>query len=105
MSKMSATRKIDRGIIKQPRALTSDELMELRQLNLVVTSEKFKAAQVRGNTALIPRGQEVAAEMEAVAQLLEDTKGAWISAKLSELGYASNEPVTIDMLTGQITRV
>ena len=87
------------------RNFTQQELQELQEMQRVTNSKKFEAIQIKNNTALIPRGQEVAEETEAVARLLENVKDQWVSMKLTECGFKQNEKVGINLQTGEITPV
>lgn len=88
--------------MKKPKQFSRDDAMAFVGLHRAVMGEKFKAALVKQNTALIPRGQEIAAELEAIAQLLENEKNGWILQKLAELGYPPKANVSIDIETGFI---
>ncbi len=91
--------------VKAPvRPMREDELMELQELHRAASVQRFIGGQVKGNTALVPNGQLYAEQCEAVARLLENAKNQWVARKLVELGYAPNELVQIDMVTGVITR-
>lgn len=79
------------------------DLAELIELNRLVASEKFKSIQIKGNTAMIPDGQKVSEQQEAVARLMENVKDNWLSSKLRELGIKEGKPVSIDLNTGKIT--
>ena len=103
---MSAARKERKGLSAPktaPRGMTPAELLELQDLHRIVRIERFKAEQVAGNTAVIPRGKELAAECEAVAQIFENFKQQWISDKLREMGFKPEDKVSIDLVTGRIT--
>lgn len=78
------------------------ELAELVELNRIVASEKFKSIQIKGNTTMIPDGQKMAEQQEAVARLMENIKDNWLSSKLRELGCKEGKPVSIDLNTGEI---
>ena len=105
MAKMTQSKKERLGIIppKVIRPLTKAELQELLALTNLVSTEKFKAFQISGNTALIPRGQEVAKEQDAIARLMENVKNSWTSSKLTECGVPKNQAVNINQETGEIT--
>lgn len=84
---------------------TAGETMELMEMQRMVNAERVKAQLVAGNTALIPRGQEVAKEIDAIARLLENNKDQWFSQKLREHGYPQDLKVQINLTTGEIVEV
>lgn len=87
----------------EPRQLTAEEIMELQELHRIASTRRFEATQVKGNTALIPDGQRFAAQLDALARLLLNTKNHWLSQKLRECGWPTEQNVTIDLKTGYIT--
>ncbi len=89
--------------IQAKRSFTPQELTELQELQRIVGARKFEAAHIKGNTALIPNGQRVAEEYEAVARLMENVKNNWVAAKLAECGYKENERCSINLVTGEVT--
>ena len=82
---------------------TPTEVMELQEMQRLVNSRKFEAAQIKGNTALVPKGQEVADQLEAIARLLENVKNGWVSGKLAEHGYPKDAICNINLTNGKIT--
>lgn len=84
------------------RNLTPGEAMELQELSRLVNTRRFEAAHIKGNTALIPDGQALAIQAEAVANLLENVKNQWVAAKLVECGYPSGSKCAINLTTGEI---
>lgn len=106
MSKKSAARLERDGILPPApvkRNFTPDEALQLQEMNRIVSAKKWEADLVRGNTALVPNGQEVASTFEAIARLCENEKNRWVSVKLSECGYANGAKVNINLFTGEIT--
>lgn len=87
------------------RKLNKSEIQEFQELHRIAMHYKFVALQIKGNTALIEDGQKVAGQFEAIAKLMENVKGEWFSNKLRELGYPSNQRVSINIGTGQIIKV
>lgn len=85
------------------RDLTPEETLEFQEILRIANGRTFEAAQVKGNTALIPRGQEVAAELDAIARLMVNAKNLWLSQKLLECGYADGTKCSINLSTGKIT--
>lgn len=82
---------------------TAAEVLELSEMTRLCNSERFKAVQFKGNTAIIPRGQEVAAEQDAMSRVLEQAKQQWISQKLRDHGFLPDEKCFINIETGEIT--
>lgn len=93
------------NIFSKYRSLTKAELLEIQELIRIVNHERFKAAQVKGNSALVPGGQKLAAQLEATTALYEDVKNRHIAQKLAQLGYPKDTKTTIDLMTGKITIV
>jgi len=83
--------------------LNETDLKELEELNRISAAEKFKSIQIKGNTAMIPDGQKVSEQQDAIARLMENVKNNWVSSRLRELGCKQGEPMTIDLKTGEIT--
>ena len=84
--------------------LNEIDLKELEELNRISAAEKFKSIQIKGNTAMIPDGQKVSEQQDAIARLMENVKNNWVSSRLRELGCKQGEPMTIDLKTGEITK-
>lgn len=84
------------------RSFTPEETMELQEMQRMVNGHKFVAAQVKGNTALVPRGKDVAEELEATARLLDNAKNGWVAQKLLECGYPEGTKCSINLSTGEI---
>lgn len=85
------------------RSFTQQELIELQELQRIVGARKFEAVHIKGNTALVPNGQRVAEEYEAIARLMENVKNNWVAAKLAECGYKENDRCSINLQTGEVT--
>lgn len=106
MTKKSLTRLEDDGVIPPAplpkRNLTPEETIQLQEMLRAVNIRKFEAAQIKGNTALVPRGQEIAAETEAIAQLLENAKNLWVSQTLIDCGYPADTKCSINLTTGEV---
>lgn len=71
-------------------------------MNRAVSSRHWEAAQIKANTALVPDGQKVAEQAEAIARLLENVKDQWLASKLTECGYPDGTKCTINLSTGVI---
>lgn len=85
------------------RNLTHEETMELHAMVNYVNAKKFEAAQIKGNTALIPDGQKVAEQSDAIAGLLDNAKNLWVSRKLVACGYPEDTKCQINLTDGSIT--
>ncbi len=88
---------------KPKRNFTPSETLELQEMHRLTSARKFEAAQIKGNTALVPRGKEIAEETEAIARLIENAKNLYVSQKLIECGYRPNDKCSINLTTGEIT--
>ena len=93
---------VDKLMPPARRDFTPQEVLELNDMQRLVNARKWEAAQIGGNTALIPRGQEVAKEVDAIARLLDNVKNNWVSHKLLECGYAVDTKCSINLSTGAI---
>ena len=105
MTKMTETKKERLGIaspIQPKRNLTAAECVELQEMIRIANAENFKAKQVRGNTALVPRGLEVAGEVEAMARLLENAKNLFVSQLLKQCGYEDGVRCSLNLSTGEV---
>ena len=105
MSKMSLNRKIEKGILSpfpMKRDLTPQETLQLQEIVRIASAEKFKAENIKANTALIPDGQKLAEQTLVVAQLLEKVKNTYISTKLIECGYHVADKCYINLTTGEV---
>lgn len=85
------------------RDFNPQEVVELQEMMRLINSRKFEAAQVKANTALVPRGKEIAEELEAIARLIENIKNQFVSLKLEECGYPNGTKCNINMTSGEIT--
>ena len=94
-----------KNLFKKERSLTYQELKDIQALNNLCVTERFKAQQIRSNTAMFKNGQTFAAQQEALVNLLEGVKEQIIAKKLTELGYPQNQKVAINLVTGKITKV
>ena len=110
MTKKSVERLTRDGVISPVAAIpaltkrnfTAEEILQLQEMLRAISIRKFEAAQVKGNTSLVPRGKEIADEYEAIARLLENSKNLWVSQKLLDCGYAANTLCNINLSDGSI---
>ena len=82
--------------------LNKQDLSELQELNRIVNAERFKLTQVKGNTALVPKGKEYIKTQEGIVSVLEATRESIVAKKLIGLGFQQGQPVMIDLKTGRI---
>lgn len=104
MTKSSSARLAAKGIIPaiNPRSFSPTEVLELQEMQRMVNARSFEAAQIKGNTALVPDGQKAADQAVAIARLLENAKNMWVSQKLVECGYPQDTRCSINLSTGEI---
>ena len=96
---------VEKGVLsplQTRRNFTPQETLELQEMQRAVNAKKFEAAQIKGNTALVPNGQRVAEESDAVARLLENVKNQYVSQKLVECGYPNDTKCSINLTDGTI---
>ena len=98
---MSQTRKVKKGVAEK-RNFNPQELLELQELQRLVNARRFEAAQIKANTALVPRGKEIAEEIEAIARVMENSKNLYVAQKLVECGYESGTKCDINFNTGEV---
>lgn len=87
---------------KVRRNLEPAEILQLTKMVELANARKFEADQIKVNTALVPRGQEVANEVEAVARLLENVKNQYVGQLLVACGYDAGQNCNINLSTGEI---
>lgn len=109
MTKATDTKLRKMGVLPpEPAALpvkrnfTPQETLELQEMLRICNARRFEAAQIKGNTAIVPRGKELGEEIEAIARLMENTKNFWVSQKLLECGYEANTKCSVNLSTGEI---
>lgn len=88
--------------MNEKRNLTPEEAFQIQQMMQLINARKFEAAQVKANTALVPRGQEVCVEIEAIVRLLENTKNHFVAEKLVECGYTAGTKCSMNLADGTI---
>jgi hypothetical protein len=107
MTRKSLSRLAKDGHIPTPRSLNPMEVEELHNLHRFVAMERFKAEQVKANTALFNTatrsGKEIAQELEMMASYLETFKQNWVNTKIAECGWPTGAKVGIDIKTGIIS--
>ena len=105
MSKKTKSQEQKELMSQTPQALNERDRAEFEELHRIFLSYSFVASQIKGNTALVPNGQEIAAQFEAIARLMENTKNQYIGQKLHEMGYPQSAQVNVDIKTGVITPI
>src|SRR5690349_2066033 len=103
MSKKTKNQEQKELIAATPQQLSEADRADFEELFRLALSYSLVAQQIKANTALVPEGQRVAAEFEAIARLMENTKNQWISQKLADMGYPQTAKVKIDIKKGLIT--
>jgi hypothetical protein len=83
------------------KRLTKQELGQLREMEKIIRIEKFKAEQVKRNTARVRGGQKYANTLDDVIALLEEQKADYLNAIFSRLGYEKGKAVRVDLETGK----
>lgn len=84
------------------KKITGTALKEIQEFNRIVNAEMYKAQIVMGNTALVPNGKKVAAQMFAVANLLKGQLDGIVAQRLTEAGIPEGQKVNLDLETGEI---
>ena len=102
MSKKTKSQEVKEIIAQTPQQLSEDDRLELEELHRIALSYSLVAGQIAGNTALIPNGQEVAKQFEAIARLMQNTKDQILRQKVANMGFPSGK-VTVNIKTGEIT--
>lgn len=105
MSKKTKSQEQKELIALTPQQLSEEDRAEFEELHRMAISYNFLARQIKGNTALVPEGQQVAAQYEAIARLIENAKNQWIGEKLNQMGYPQKVQVKVDIKTGTITPI
>jgi hypothetical protein len=105
MSKKTKNQEQEEIIAQVAQQLSESDRLEFEELHRIALSYSFIAGQIKGNTALIPEGQKVAEQYEAIARLMENSKNQWMGQKLASMGYPNTVKVSIDIKTGNITPI
>lgn len=93
------------------RNLNPQEILELQEIIRLANGYIFVSNQVKNNTALIPNsgllhdrtGKVVAAELAAMAVLLDNVRRDWIAKRLTLCGYPAGAQCDINLTTGEIS--
>lgn len=102
MSQSPARKARRAGALPPRRNLTAEECLQLQEMQRLVNGKKYEATSIKGNTALVPDGQKVAAQAEAIAALLDNEKNRWVAALLTACGYLNGTKCNINLTTGEI---
>jgi|TARA_R100001530_G_scaffold1410_1_gene2552 hypothetical protein len=84
--------------------LNKEHIKVLTAIRKIVEAERFKADQIKGNTALLYNGKELGKEYEGVAKLMEDTEKNILAGILTDLGYEQGINYGVDLKTGKVTK-
>ena len=87
------------------KKLSHQDLVEFQALVRLVSQEKYKYLQIKGNTYQIPKGQALAGQQFALLTVLEQSVKEWIGALLSRYGCKKGFQYHIDGETGKIKLV
>ena len=88
----------------QRKRLNEAERAEILDVSRLAQSYRFIATHLKGNTALVPGGQKVLEQYEAMAKLIDGVKNSMVSQRLSQLGYPQGVNFTVNLKTGKITQ-
>lgn len=105
MTRKTSTQEQKEIVAKLPQQLSEEDRAEFEELQRIAITYSFIASQIKANTALVPEGQQVAQQYEAISRLMQNSKNQWMGQKLAALGYPKDVTVTIDVKTGIITPV
>ena len=97
---MKAKKEMIKEVMK--RNLTPEETLQLQEMIKLINARKFEAEQIKNNTALVPDGQKVAEQIEAIARLLDNVRNQYVSQKLVECGYGAGQKCNINLGSGEI---
>ncbi len=86
-----------------PRNLNADELEQVRGLNILVNSEKFKLSVISGDTARF-NNKSLKQDQEQLVKLLENRFTEFITNLLGKLGYPEGTKLNVDMKTGKVSK-
>lgn len=85
------------------RNLTPTETLQFQEMNRTINSRKWEAAQLAGNTALIPNGQAYVEQLAASVAVLDDVGRQWLCRTLEACGYPNGTKCDVNLNTGEIT--
>ncbi len=81
------------------KKIPKGQAQELLEISRWANQYRYTAAIVKDNSALVPKGQEVAKQYEALAELLENVKKTLVSKILTEMGYPKGVEVNVNLKT------
>lgn len=93
----------DKLLGKKKRNFTPEETLQLQEMQRAFNARKFELEQIKLNTALIPRGQEIVKELEAILSVLENAKNYWVMKTFENCGYPNGTKCAVNLMTGKIT--
>ncbi len=65
-----------------PKKLKDSELKELRQINTIINTERFKLIFIKNNTAAIPNAKDLITTSQTLIDQMEVYKNQWIGQVL-----------------------
>lgn len=84
------------------KKMSKQELGELREINRVLKTERFKAYVVARNTYQVYKGQQWLKTQQDLISLLEQEQNNLISAVAQRLGIQVGIPVEVDLENGKL---
>lgn len=87
------------------KRLNKEDLIEYQAMIRLTGQETFKYYHIKGNTALIPKGQFLAEQQFAVIGVLNKAVEEWIGQLLAKYGCKKGFQYLISGTTGKITKM
>lgn len=84
------------------KKMSKQELGELREINKVLKTERFKAYIVAKNSYRVYKGQMWLKTQQDLISLLEEEQNNLISAVAQRLGFEIGVPVEVDLENGKL---
>lgn len=84
------------------RNLLPAECAQLMEMNRAINTRRWEIAEIKGNTALVPNGQELVKQLEAVCNLLETSCLSITQTLLFKCGYPAGTKCDLNLSTGEI---
>lgn len=84
------------------KKMSKQELGELREINKVLKTERFKAYIVAKNSYRVFKGQQWLKTQTDLINLLEEEQNNLISAVAQRLGFEIGIPVEVDLENGKL---
>ncbi len=84
------------------RNLLPTEALQVQHMQQAANNRRWEADVIKGNTALVPDGQKLAEQAEAIANLLEQSCQEFIANTLVKCGIAPGTKCSLNLTTGEI---